>query len=244
MRAAGRRDPHWTTPVLGLTRTADGWQVRTDSRVIAADGVVLAAPAWSAAALLAAESPGRRRRARPGRVRLDGAGHHGLPAHATWPRLPDGSGFLVPPVDGRTIKASTFSTHKWGWVGEAPPDLFVLRTSVGRYGEEEHLHREDAELVDVSLRDLGAATGLAARPVATEVTRWIGGLPQYPVGHLDAGRPDPRRGRQAARPRGCAARAYDGVGIPACIASARRAADEIIATADPGAGHRIDDAGE
>lgn len=94
------------------------------------------------------------------------------------------SGFLVPPVDGRTIKASTFSSHKWNWVADSAPDLFVLRTSVGRYGEEDHIHREDGELVDVSLRDLAEATGLAAKPVDTEVTRWTGGLPQYPVGHL------------------------------------------------------------
>ena len=67
------------------------------------------------------------------------------------------SGFLVPPVDGRTIKAATFSSNKWGWVADADPDLFVLRTSVGRYGEEEHLHREDAELVAV----------VPARPRAT-----------------------------------------------------------------------------
>jgi protoporphyrinogen/coproporphyrinogen III oxidase len=135
----------------------------------------------------------------------------------------------VPPVDGRTIKASTFSTRKWGWVDQSSSGLFVLRTSIGRYGEEEWLHREDSELVGVSLSDLGAATGLAARPVATEVTRWIGGLPQYPVGHL--ARVARIRDEVAKLPglRVCGA-AYDGVGIPACIAGAQRAADEILAT--------------
>ena len=77
--------------------------------------------------------------------------------------------------------------------------------------------------------DLGEATGLAARPVATEVTRWIGGLPQYPVGHLAR---VARIRDEVAKPPGlrvCGA-AYDGVGIPACIAGAQRAADEILAT--------------
>lgn len=149
------------------------------------------------------------------------------------------SGFLVPPVDGRTIKAATFSTHKWQWVADAAPDLFVLRTSVGRYGEEDHLHREDAELVDVSLGDLAAATGLAAKPVATEVTRWIGGLPQYPVGHL--GRVARIREEVAKMPalRVCGA-VYDGVGIPACIASAHRAADEIVRDVAGGSGGEND----
>jgi protoporphyrinogen/coproporphyrinogen III oxidase len=216
------------TPVLGLTRGAEGWQIRTDQRVIAADGVVLATPAWSASALLAAESPAAA--AELGQVEYASMTLVTMAFRRTdLAGMPEGSGFLVPPVDGRTIKASTFSTRKWSWVDEGSSGLFVLRTSIGRYGEEEHLHREDAELVDVSLRDLGEATGLAARPVATEVTRWIGGLPQYPVGHL--ARVARIRDEVAKLPglRVCGA-AYDGVGIPACIASAQRAADEILAT--------------
>lgn len=216
------------TPVLGMTRGAQGWEIRTDQSVIAADAVVLATPAWSASALLASECPAAA--AELGQVEYASMALVTMAFRRTdLVSMPDGSGFLVPPVDGHTIKASTFSTRKWGWVDQASPDLFVLRTSIGRYGEEEHLHREDAELVGVSLSDLGEATGLAARPVATEVTRWIGGLPQYPVGHLT--RVARIREEVAKLPglRVCGA-AYDGVGIPACIASARRAADEILAT--------------
>ncbi|MEE1756528.1 protoporphyrinogen oxidase [Streptomyces sp. SP18CS02] len=226
------------TPVLGLTRRAGedgrggtgavGWRVRTDRRVIDADAVILATPAWSASALLAAECPAAA-------AELAAVEYASMALvtlafrRADVAGLPAGSGFLVPPVDGRTIKASTFSSQKWRWVAEGAPGLFVLRTSVGRYGEEEHLHREDAELVSMSLADLAAATGLAARPVATEVTRWIGGLPQYPVGHV--ARVARIRDAVAELPglRVCGA-VYDGVGIPACIASARRAADEILAT--------------
>ncbi|MGW1881327.1 protoporphyrinogen oxidase [Streptomyces sp. NPDC001970] len=206
------------------------WEVVADGRPLLADGVILAAPAWSASALLAAESPAAS-------VELAAVEYASM-ALVTLAfrrsdlagRLPAGSGFLVPPVDGRTIKASTFSGQKWSWVSDAAPDLFLLRTSVGRYGEEDHLQREDSELVDVSLSDLGAATGLTVGPVASEVTRWVGGLPQYPVGHL--ARVARVRDAVAELPglRVCGA-AYDGVGIPACIGSGRRAADEIIATA-------------
>ncbi len=135
------------------------------------------------------------------------------------------SGFLVPPVDGRAIKASTFSFAKWGWVRDAGAEhgLLHLRTSLGRYGEEATLQRTDEELVAASLDDLGAAVGISAAPVATHVQRWGGGLPQYAVGHLD----------RVARIRAAVAEvpglalcgaAYDGVGIPAVIASARSAA--------------------
>ncbi|MDJ0464211.1 protoporphyrinogen oxidase [Streptomyces sp. H27-C3] len=221
-------------PVIGLTRSATGWHVRTDALLIEADAVVLAAPAWAASALLAAESPAAA-------TELSTVEYASMALVTMAFRredmagMPQGSGFLVPPVDGRTIKAATFSTRKWGWVDAGAPDLFLLRTSVGRYGEEDHLHREDAELIGVSMRDLGAATGLAARPVATEVTRWIGGLPQYPVGHL--ARTARVRGEVAKLPglRVCGA-AYDGVGIPACVASGTRAADEIMVTLAPARG--------
>ncbi|MEU9363043.1 protoporphyrinogen oxidase [Streptomyces sp. NPDC048301] len=217
------------TPVLGLTRTATGWDVRTDGRVVAADAVVLSTPAWSASTLLAAECP-------VASVELAAVEYASMALVTMAFRradverieaLRDRSGFLVPPVDGRTIKAATFSSNKWRWVADADRDLFVLRTSVGRYGEEEHLHREDSELVAASLGDLAAATGLTARPADTAVTRWIGGLPQYPVGHL--ARVARIRDEVAKLPglRVCGA-VYDGVGIPACVASAHRAADEIV----------------
>src|SRR5918994_630155 len=67
-------------------------------------------------------------------------------AAADLPDLP-GSGFLVPPVDGRTIKAATFSFAKWDWVREAGDGLLVLRTSLGRHREESVLQVDDEDLV-------------------------------------------------------------------------------------------------
>ncbi|MFI6421114.1 protoporphyrinogen oxidase [Streptomyces sp. NPDC050842] len=229
------------TPVTALRRTGPaGWEVvvgDAGDRVLTADAVVLATPAGPAAALLAGHAPAAS-------AELAEIAYASMALitlafrRADMPAL-HGSGFLVPPVDGHTIKASTFSSQKWRWVADGAPDLFVLRTSVGRHGEEGQVHREDTDLVAASLKDLAAATGLAARPVATTVTRWTGGLPQYPLGHL--ARVARVREAVAALPGlRVAGAAYDGVGIPACVASAHRAADEIIATSkrtDPGAGH-------
>ena len=66
-----------------------------------------------------------------------------------------GSGFLVPPVEGRTIKAATFSFAKWDWVREAgaDEDLLVMRCSIGRHREEEVLQRPDEEVVQLALED-------------------------------------------------------------------------------------------
>jgi oxygen-dependent protoporphyrinogen oxidase len=62
--------------------------------------------------------------------------------------------------------------------------------------------------------------------VDSRVTRWGGGLPQYTVGHLD--RVTAIRDSVGAQPglAVCGA-AYAGIGIPACIGTARTAADEI-----------------
>ncbi|MGW7071973.1 protoporphyrinogen oxidase [Streptomyces sp. NPDC054855] len=212
------------TPVTELRRTSEGWQVGTEEQVIDADAVVVAVPAYAAAALLGVEAPAAA--AELAGVEYASMALMTLAYRRSETDLPEGSGFLVPPVDGHTIKASTFASRKWGWIAEEDPDLLVLRTSVGRYGETEILRREDAELIELSRHDLRAATGLDAEPVAARVTRWHDGLPQYPVGHH----------ARVARVREhvsklpglavCGA-AYDGVGIPACIASAYAAVDQL-----------------
>ena len=107
-------------------------------------------------------------------------------------------------------------------------NLHLVRCSVGRIGEEGVLQRDDADLVALAAADFAAATWVTGAPVDSRVTRWGGGLPQYAVGHLD---------RVAAIRAGVAGlgglavcgAAYDGIGIPACIASARLAAEQVTA---------------
>ncbi|HMA46040.1 MAG TPA: FAD-dependent oxidoreductase, partial [Frankiaceae bacterium] len=140
-------------------------------------------------------------------------------------RLPAGSGFLVPPREHTVLKAATYLTNKWPHVA-AGTDLSVVRCSVGRFGEEGDLQREDVELVGVVAADLAMITGLAARPVGTRVMRWGGSLPQYLPGHLHR-----VAALRRALPPGLAVcgAAYDGVGIPACIRSGEAAAAAVAA---------------
>ncbi|MBV7695761.1 protoporphyrinogen oxidase [Streptomyces sp. TRM70350] len=201
-----------------------GWRVVAGDRVLHADAVIVAVPAPAAAELLRAEAPAAATELAA--VEYASMALVTLAYRRSEARLPEGSGFLVPPVDGRTIKASTFASQKWGWIAGEDPDLIVLRTSVGRYGETEILRRDDADLVAVSRRDLAAATGLDATPVAACVTRWDSGLPQYPVGHhARVARIREHVGKLPGLAV-CGA-VYDGVGIPACVASAYAAVDQI-----------------
>ncbi|WP_148615602.1 protoporphyrinogen/coproporphyrinogen oxidase [Nocardioides rubriscoriae] len=193
-----------------------------------ADAVVLATPAAPTSRLLADLAPA----ASAELAAIDYASMAVVTLAFRAADLPAGmdaaSGFLVPPVDGRRVKAATFSFAKWDWVREAGRgadggDLALLRTSLGRLGDEVTLQRSDDELVALSLADLHEAVGLTATPVDTYVQRWGGGLPQYAVGHLD--RVARVRADVASVPglAVCGA-AYDGVGIAACIASGHAAA--------------------
>jgi oxygen-dependent protoporphyrinogen oxidase len=129
-----------------------------------------------------------------------------------------GSGFLVPAIEGRATKAVTYLSAKWSHLSG---DLTFVRGSVGRYGDEHDIQRDDDDLVAAVHNDLAAVTGLRARPMLSRVIRWGGGLPQYAPGHLDR----IRRAR-AALPPGIAlcGAAYDGVGVPACVRSGQQAA--------------------
>ena len=216
--------------VRELARVADGWRLTVGPTAaptrIDADAVILALPARPASRLLdpvagasvAAVALAEIEYASMAIITL------AYPA-AAFPAPVTGSGYLVPAVDGRPVKAATFSTVKWPHLAGG---LHVIRLSVGRIGEEAVLQRDDAALAALAAADLAAATGVTGSPVDTRVTRWGGGLPQYTVGHLD--RVSRIRASIAAQPglAVCGA-AFDGIGIPACIASARSAADQVLA---------------
>lgn len=213
--------------VSALGRVPAGWQLTVGDRLIDADAVVLATPAFSTGRLvrevapMAAHEFERIEYASMAIVTL------AFPIHSFPPVT--GSGFLVPPVDGHDIKAATFSHRKWQWVADAgeAQGVVVMRCSLGRY-RDDALTREDAELIDMALVDLGKAIGLSARPVDAHVQRWVNGLPQYAVGHLD--RVALIKSEIARQPglAVCGA-AYGGVGIPACIASASEAVSNVLA---------------
>jgi len=216
--------------VRELTRTQHGWRLvigpASAPEVVAADAVVLAVPARPASRLLAgaagsaAAALGEIRYASMAIVTL------AYPRSAFGVPLA-GSGYLVPAVDGRAVKAVTFSTVKWPHLLPGGADVHIVRCSVGRIGDDAILQRDDAELAALAAQDFAAATGVSGGTVEARVTRWGGALPQYTVGHLD--RVARIRAAVAAQPglAVCGA-AYDGLGIPACIATARSAADQVL----------------
>lgn len=212
--------------VSAVQPTSDGWEIVAHGEVLSADAVVLATPAFATARLvrevapIAAHELDRIEYASMAIVTLAFSVHDFPPV--------TGSGFLVPAVDGHHIKAATFSHRKWQWVADAgaAEGLVLMRCSLGRH-RDDALERDDAELVDLAVADLGKAIGLSARPVDAQVQRWVDGLPQYAVGHLD--RVALVRSEIARQPglAVCGA-AFGGVGIPACVASASEAVTQVL----------------
>ena len=220
--------------VRELRRTAAGWRVTigsaADPEYLDADAVILATPAAPAARLL-------REAASAAAGQLEQIPYASMAIITLAFRAEDfpaqqRSGYLVPAVDGRAVKAATFSTIKWPHLAEAAADagspVHIVRCSVGRSGDVAVLQRDDQELAALAAAELADSIGITASAVAHRVTRWGGGLPQYNVGHRD--RVARIRAAVAAQPGlAVAGTAYDGVGIPACIATARSAADQVIA---------------
>lgn len=210
----------------GIERTPNGWSVltgpTTDPRLLTADAVVVAVPPAAAARLLAVAAP--EAATALGEIGTASVAVITLAVPTAQVASWEGSGFLVPPVDGRGIKASTFSSAKWGWLAAEGDDTAYVRASVGRAGETATLQRDDDDLVALAAREIAEAVGAASLTVVdSHVQRWGGALPQYTVGHVD------RVARVVHAVAGVpglavAGAAYQGVGIPAVIASAHAAA--------------------
>jgi protoporphyrinogen/coproporphyrinogen III oxidase len=231
------------TAVHAVERRDDGtggWRLRLGpawgDEVLDADAVVLALPAARAARLLRGAVPAA---AALGDVAtasvavVSGA----LPGGTLDGVLPggDASGVLVPPVERRLVKAMTFSSRKWAWVREAAGGRDVLRLSVGRAGDQADLQLPDDDLAAAAVADAEAVLGRALPMADVRVTRWGGALPQYAVGHVDRVA-EVRAAVAAAGRLAVAGAAYDGVGVPACLASARSAVRAVVADlGDPAA---------
>lgn len=226
--------------VRAVTRDAQGWTLVVGPTVAATqekfDAVIMAAPAPAASRLLAEVTP---------RASFALAGlEHASVAIITFvlddAQLPEASGFLVPAVEGRDIKAATFSTQKWGWLAEKAGDRTIIRCSIGRHGHSQALQFDDATLTDIAHRSLTEVLGDRGHLgtlVDSHVQRWGGGLPQYAVGHRSL--VDTVMTDVATVPglEVCGA-AYRGMGIPAVISTALTATHNLLGTSDLAAAAR------
>lgn len=221
---------HTNTAVTRLHRDqgTTPWQISTHSETHTADIVVVALPANHSATLLNDTAPQAAQLLAQIPVASMALVTMVLPAE----QLPEAgySGILVPPTEGLSVKAVTFSSAKWAWVRALNPDHVVVRASLGRHLDDAILDRSDDVVLHTALADLHHILGYEVDPVAHHVTRWRGALPQYNVGHSQ--RIDQLHTALADHPGLHYTGAITaGVGIPACISAAQNVCTHIRTTA-------------
>jgi oxygen-dependent protoporphyrinogen oxidase len=126
----------------------------------------------------------------------------------------EGSGFVVPRVEGRDLLAATWTSLKWPH--RAGPRDVSVRCYVGGVGREAVLRQDDDSLIQCVREALRAITGITATPWYVEVNRWERAMPQYLLGHGDlVARVDAAMSRFSGL--ALTGSAYRGIGIPDCI---------------------------
>jgi protoporphyrinogen/coproporphyrinogen III oxidase len=200
----------------------DGRRWRVDGTVV--DAVVVAAPARAAATLLAGVAP----EASTALSTIETAGVVMVTLRVPgdeWPISARGrSGYLVPKSVQRTVTAVSFGSQKWAhW---APDDgSVIVRVSLGRDGLDV-MHLDDDAILGAVVDEVGVHLGCDLQPTDSRITRWPAAFAQY--------RPHHHRlvaGIDTALPAGVvlAGASYRGIGIPACVADAERAARTVVA---------------
>lgn len=164
-----------------------GYRVTTEQGAeLLADDVVLAVPAPVAAALLAETAPD----AAAAAAAIPHIGVATLvlayaPSQIANPLA--GTGFLVPPADGRLLVGCTWLTSKWAHLrpADGAPEKVLIRCMVGRDGQQSWQDLDDEALLAAVRRELAESMGIHEPPEAVSIRRMPGAMPQYVAGHAD-----------------------------------------------------------
>jgi oxygen-dependent protoporphyrinogen oxidase len=217
VRRAGFRWAQVT--VEQVNRAPRGWQLIDDEgQRWNSDAVVLAVPAPWLPKLIDKVAPRTAAAARRIAVASTALVALALPGGVP---LPEQSGVLVASGERLRAKAITLSSRKWGQRG----NVELVRLSYGRFGDDLASSAGDEELLSWASQDLATVFGVNVEPVDCHVHRWIDAMPQYGPGHPDL----VAELRAGVPPTLAVAGGYlDGIGVPACVAAATRAAASLV----------------
>ena len=198
-------------------------------RIVEADAVIVATPAYVAAELLRDAAPdavGPLEAVPYAGIRVVALG---FPRSAV-PRSLDGFGFLVPPGQGLRILGSLWTSTLFP--PQAPEGMVLLRSLAGGMRDPGFLDLDEDEVIDAVRADLRTSLGVAAEPTMAHVVGWRRGIPQYTLGHLD-------RAEAATEAAGSVpglaltGNAYRGIGLNDCVRDARAVGREVAGRLDP-----------
>jgi protoporphyrinogen/coproporphyrinogen III oxidase len=208
----------FATRARRIVRVAGGWRVASADAAFDAPLVLIAAPAFVAAELLADIDADA--------ARLCEAVPYVSTASVAlaWPRAAvahplTGTGFVVARrrSDVR-ITACTWVSSKWEH--RAPGGFALLRAFIGGAHDPDVVDLEDDEIAQIARTDLEGVLGISGGPVLTRVYRWRRAGAQHTVGQSQ--RVAALELRLARHPGLLVAGSgFRSVGIPDCIADAR-----------------------
>jgi oxygen-dependent protoporphyrinogen oxidase len=194
-----------------------------DGEALEADAVIMTAPAFAAADLVASFQPALAAALRA--IRYVTTGTISLAyRHADVGRPLDGFGLVIPRGEGRRLNALTMTSSKFA--ARAPKGYALLRAFVGGSRTPDVVELDDAALLALVRAELRDILDIEDAPLWSRIYRWPLANPQYDVGHLE--RVD---ALERLLPPGLhlAGSAYRGVGIPDCVRGGQLAAEAALA---------------
>ena len=226
--AAGRESIHTGVAATSVARgEGGGWTVTLDGgAVLTGDAVIVASEAWATVPLV---------RGVDARV-AELVESIPCSSSATILMAFDGAdcpfdkkfhGILSPAVEHEPVTGISLMSSKWP--GRAPEGRVLMRGFVGGPRDQEIIKRGDDELIEVARASFVKLLGVKpdAQPLFARVYRWVGGMPQYTMGHLDRIE-ELEACCEAISGFALAGNAYRGVGVPNCLDSGERAAAKVL----------------
>lgn len=212
--------------VRSLRRDAVFTLETANGDTIQARAVILAVPAYVAAGLLQEVAPAAAALAAGVRYASTATVALGY-TRAQVAHPLDGTGFVVPKVEGSPLLAGTWVSSKWPH--RAPDGHVLMRAFFGGGRDPRRLEQPDDEVRELAHAHLAQLTGITGRPLFARVFRWTDRSPQYDVGHLDrVAAIDAATG--AVPGLYLAGSGFRAIGIPDCVADGRDAGKRALGT--------------
>lgn len=139
----------------------------------------------------------------------------------------EGTGFIVSRNGDYSITASTWLNEKWPT--SAPDDKVLIRSFVGKSGDESVLELPDSEIEEIVLTDLRKVSKIEGNPLFTVVSRYKEARPQYVVGHKVRVATAKTELQEQFPMVKLAGSSYEGGGLPDCIDQGVAAMYEVLA---------------
>ena len=166
--------------VSGIERRGRGFTVTSPTGDLAADAVVVAADLPAAADLVEGVSADAARELRQVESPPMAVVHTAFEAAAA-AHIEPAYGFLVARGEGIRMLGCQYETATFR--GRGPDGTFLARSLFGGSVDPEAAELGDAQLLDLTLRELRRTARINAAPTWTSVARWPHAIPQYAPGH-------------------------------------------------------------